>query len=121
METKNHGFLLTPIGRVYIRSRFWHIALLLAGIISSSGVIPSIVGYTLYKLESISHIVPPPAPLDEVLKIESSDSNTTIDLDNGKLLLVFDKNGETKLPSEIVVGGRTLLANPGQNQIAQAE
>ena len=118
----NYGTLFVGPIPVRIRSKFTACVLVAMGILSTVGVVPSPINTLVAEAFIATQLnIPAPPSTDEVLCVKSEDSITTIDLDNGKLLLVFDKNGETKLPSEIVVGGRTLLANPGQNQIAQAE
>jgi len=105
-----------------IRTKFVAGLLVVLGVMCWEGFIPSPTNDLVRIVFVATQLdVPAPPSTDEVLRIDSEGSSTTLDLDNGKLRLTFEKNGGSKLPTEIVVDGHTLLADPGRSEIAQVE
>ena len=89
METKDYGFLFTPIGRVQIRSKFWFTVIAIFAIISELGLIASPFSELYGKLIYTTMIISPEVAMRKAPHGSGVEVKSHWDEDGGEVVLEF--------------------------------
>src|SRR3989339_267493 len=89
METKDYGFLFTPIGRVQIRSKFWFTVIVIFAIVSELGLIASPFGELYGKLIYTTMIISPEVATRKVPQGAEVEVKSSWNDEGGEVVLEF--------------------------------